>query len=165
MDVKQLLDKRIEEFIIVFTMIIMVIIMFVQSVSRYFIGTSFTWGSELAQYLHVWQIWIGASLAIRMQSHIRVNVFVELFPLIVQKVFNFFAIILWFVFAAFLAYEGTKYVINVFMSGQTSPSLHVPMWIPYLAIPIGGSLMMIRLIQQLYFLFKTDNLYKSEGVK
>lgn len=162
MNVKELFDKRIEEFILVLTMAIMVIIMFVQSTSRYFIGSSFTWGSELAQYLHIWQIWIGASLAVRLQSHIRVDVFVKLFPPIIQKVLNFMAILFWFVFAAFLAYEGSAYVMEVLASGQTSPSLHVPMWIPYLAIPIGGFLMVVRLIQQMYFLFTTDDLYGTE---
>mgnify|MGYP001160540380 CR=1 FL=1 len=166
MDVKNLLDKRIEEFILVFTMAMMVLIMFVQSTSRYFIGSSFSWGSELSQYLHIWQIWIGASLAVRLQSHISVDVFVKLFPSIVQKIFHILAIICWFVFAAFLAIEGSKYVLDVLASGQTSPSLHVPMWIPYLAIPIGGLLMVIRLFQQLYFLFsKNDDLYGTGELK
>src|SRR5699024_5431214 len=147
MNVKELFDKRIEEFILVLTMAIMVLIMSIQSTSRYFIGTSFSWGSELSQYLHIWQIWIGASLAT-----------------LVQKILHVIAIFFWFVFAAFLAYEGSKYVFFVVMdSGQTSPSLHVPMWIPYLAIPIGGLLMVIRLIQQLYYLFTSDkDLYETE---
>jgi len=164
MNVKELFDKRIEEFVLVLTMAIMVLVMSIQSTSRYFIGTSFSWGSELSQYLHIWQIWIGASLATRFQSHIRVDVFVKLFPPLIQKILHVIAIIFWFIFAAFLAYEGSKYVLFVVMdSGQTSPSLHVPMWIPYLAIPIGGFLMVIRLIQQLYYLFTSDkDLYETE---
>lgn len=166
MDVKTIFDKRIEEFFLVLTMAIMVLMMFIQSVSRYFIGTSFSWGSEFAQYLHVWQIWIGASLAIRLQSHIRVDVFINIFPPAIKRYFHLLAILCWFVFAGFLAIEGSKYVIDVLISGQTSPSLHVPMWIPYLAIPIGGTLMIIRLIQQLYFLFsKKEDLYETEEIE
>lgn len=162
MNIKSIFDKRIEEFIIVATMIVMVFLMAFQSTSRYVTGNSLSWGSELAQYLHVWQIWIGASLAVRMQAHIRVDVFIKLFPKKIQRVFNVIGIICWGVFAGFLAYEGTKYVSDVFTSGQSSPSLHVPMWIPYLAIPIGGTLMLIRLIQQLYFIF-TNKDYTSES--
>lgn len=166
MNVKVLLDKRIEEFILVLTMALMVLIMFIQSTSRYFIGMSFSWGSELSQYLHVWQIWIGASLAIRFQAHIRVDVFVKLFPSAIRKYINLIALICWFLFSGFLAIEGSKYVMNVFMSGQVSPSLHVPMWIPYLAIPIGGSLMVVRLIQQIYYLFiSKGELYGTEEIK
>ncbi|MGM8366744.1 TRAP transporter small permease [Virgibacillus sp. W0181] len=157
MNFKIILDKRIEEFIIVITMAVMVLLMFVQSSSRYLLGNSLSWGSELAQYLHVWQIWVGASLAVRMQSHIRVDVFIKLFPPKVQRFLNLIALLCWFVFAAFLAFEGSKYVADVLISGQTSPSLHVPMWIPYLAIPIGGALMVLRLIQQMYLLFTNEN--------
>jgi len=154
MSLKSVFDKRIEESILVITMIVMVLIMFIQSTSRYVFGTSFSWGSELAQYLHIWQIWIGASLAVRMQSHIKVDVFINLFSLKTKKYLNLIAILCWFSFAGFLAFEGSKYVSEVMTSGQVSPSLQVPMWIPYLAIPIGGLLMIIRLIQQIYFLFK-----------
>lgn len=153
MNLKLLLDKRLEESVLVVTMAVMVLIMFVQSTSRYVTGTSFSWGSELAQYLHIWQIWIGASLAVRVQAHVRVDVFINLLPPKIRRYLNFLGLLCWFFFAGFLAYEGSKYVMEVLATGQTSPSLHVPMWIPYLAIPIGGSLMIIRLIQQLYFLF------------
>lgn len=161
MKVKSLFDKRLEESVLVLTMLAMVLIMFAQATSRYIIGTSFSWGSELAQYLHIWQIWIGASLAIRVQSHVRVDVFIKLFPKKVKKALDFVALLCWFGFAAFLAYEGSNYVIDVLDSSQTSPSLHVPMWIPYLAIPIGGVLMLIRLIQQFFFLF-TNQEVQSE---
>jgi len=153
MNMKLLFDKRLEESVLVMTMAVMVLIMFVQSTSRYVTGNSFSWGSELAQYLHIWQIWIGASLAVRMQAHVRVDVFINLLPLKMRRYLNLLGLLCWFFFAGFLAYEGSKYVMEVLATGQTSPSLHVPMWIPYLAIPIGGSLMIIRLIQQLYFIF------------
>ncbi|GAB3790570.1 TRAP transporter small permease [Virgibacillus kimchii] len=162
MDVKTLLDKRMEEFILVLTMALMVLIMFFQSIFRYFFGFSISWGSELAQYLHVWQIWIGASLAIRLQSHIRVDVFIKLFPPVIQRFLHILALLSWFVFAAFLAYEGSRYVLDILTSGQTSPSLQIPMWIPYLAIPIGGALMMLRLIQQFYFIFTNNDAFSEE---
>lgn len=153
MSVKYILDKKLEEVFLVVSLLIMVILMFTQSISRYALGNSFSWGSELAQYLHVWQIWIGASLAVRMQAHIKVDVFINLFSKTIKKYINILGLIAWFVFALFLAYEGTKYVLDVQTSSQTSPSLKIGMWIPYLAIPLGGSLMCIRLIQQIYFVF------------
>lgn len=163
MDIKTILDKRAEEFVLVITMLVMVFIIFFQATSRYILGTSLSWGSELAQYLHVWQIWIGASLAVRMHAHISVDIFINLFPIKVKKVLQTIGLLCWFIFASFLAYEGTKYVLNVLSSGQISPSLHVPMWIPYLAIPIGGLLMCLRLIQRFYFLVTDhEDFYKDE---
>src|SRR5699024_1969063 len=99
-----------------------------------------------------------------VQSHIRVDVCVKLFPPLVQKILHVIAILFWVVFPAFIAYEGSIYVFFVVMHrGQTSPALHVPMWIPYLAISIGRLLMVIRLIQRLYYLFTSDkDLYETE---
>lgn len=154
MDWKQLIDKRIEEFIIIVTMALMVILMFTQSSSRFLLGSSLSWGSELARYLHVWQIWIGASRAVRSHALVRIDVFVNLFPRRVKFFLNFLAFLCWFTFAVFLAIEGSKYVANIFASGQTSPALNVPIGIPYLAVPIGGLFMSLRLIQQMYLLYK-----------
>ncbi len=166
MNLKLLFDKRLEESVLVLTMAVMVLIMFVQSTSRYVTGTSFSWGSELAQYLHIWQIWIGASLAVRVQAHVRVDVFINLLPPKMRRYMNLLGLLCWFFFAGFLAYEGSKYVMEVLATGQTSPSLHVPMWIPYLAIPIGGSLMIIRLIQQFYFIFTNKEIQSgTEEIK
>jgi len=157
---KYIFDKKIEEVFLVSSLFIMVILMCSQSITRYSFGISFSWGSELAQYLHVWQIWIGASFAVRMQSHIRVDVFINLFPKKIKKYINLLATVAWFVFALFLAYEGTKYVLDIQASGQTSPTLKLSMWIPYLAIPIGGALMCIRLVQQAYLII-TDKLVEE----
>src|SRR5699024_12037288 len=125
------------KFYIVLIIIIIIKIIMYLTTSRYFIGSSFTWGSELAQYLHICQIWIGASLAVRLQSHIRVDVFVKLFPPIIQKVLNFMAILFCFVFAAFLAYEVSAYVLDVFDSVYTSISLHLYMSLSSFAYTVG----------------------------
>ncbi|HLQ82281.1 MAG TPA: TRAP transporter small permease [Pseudogracilibacillus sp.] len=162
MSMKYIFDRKIEEVFLVTSLLIMVILMFTQSISRYAFGNSFSWGSELAQYLHVWQIWIGASLAVRMQSHIKVDVFINLLPKKIKKYIDILGILAWFVFALFLAYEGTKYVIDVQASGQTSPSLKISMWIPYLAIPIGGALMCLRLIQQIYLIMTNKLVEKKQ---
>lgn len=165
MNMKGIFDKKIEESFLVLSLLIMVLLMFSQSVSRYVFGTSFVWGSELSQYLHVWQIWIGASLAIRMQSHIRVDVFLNLFPKNIKKYINLLGTIAWFVFAVFISYEGTKYVVDMQINGQTSPSLKIGMWLPYLAIPIGGALMSIRLIQQMYLILTNKLVEKNDVVE
>ena len=56
MDLKNLFDKRIEEFILVLTTALIVSILFTQSILRFFGGFSLSWGAELAQFLHIRQI-------------------------------------------------------------------------------------------------------------
>lgn len=157
MDWKKSLDERIEESFLVISMIVMVFLIFLQSASRYITGNSFSWGTELVIYLHIWQIWIGASLGIRKGEHVRVDAFINLFKGKINFSINLLALVIWFVFAIFLATEGTRFVSALLDTGQTSASLGAPMWLVYAVIPLGGFLMCIRLIQQIYILFKKLN--------
>jgi C4-dicarboxylate transporter DctQ subunit len=153
---KKLLDEKLEEVFLVLTMVVMVVLIFVQVISRYVFEASLSWSEELARYVHIWQIWIGASFAIRKREHIKVEAFKKLFNETGQKVIELISIILWFALAVFLAIAGTDLVATIFSRGQNSPAMQMPMWMVYSAIPLGGLLMSIRLIQQLYFLFKPE---------
>ena len=67
------LNKRFEELILVPSLVFTVILVFSQVVMRYVFQSSLYWSEELARYLFVWQTWLGASLAVREASHIRIE--------------------------------------------------------------------------------------------
>ena len=50
--------------------------------------------------------------------------------------------------ALFLAVFGTELVLSSINHGQLAPAMQIPIWIPYLAIPLGGIGMAIRLVIQ-----------------
>lgn len=156
MTLKKLLDEKLEEWFLVATMVVMVVLIFVQVITRYIFENSLSWSEELARYVHIWQIWIGASFAIRKKEHIKVEAFKKLFNEKGQKIIELISLIVWFVLAVFLAVAGTDLVNTMFTRGQDSPAMQMPMWSIYSAIPIGGLLMAIRLVQQIYFLFKSE---------
>ena len=156
MTLKKLLDEKLEEWFLAATMIVMVVLIFVQVITRYIFENSLTWSEELARYVHIWQIWIGASLAVRKKEHIKVEAFKKIFNAKIQKVIDLIALLCWFSLAVFLAIAGTDLVTTIFAKGQNSPAMQMQMWVVYSAIPLGGLLMSIRLIQQIYFLFKPE---------
>lgn len=149
-------DERLEEVFLVLTMAAMVGLIFVQVFNRYVINVSLSWTEELARYIHIWQVWVGASYAVRRKAHLKVEMFKNIFPVTVRKWVDVVAIFLWFILAVFLAYQGTELVVTVFDRGQLSPAMRLPMWLPYLAIPVGGTLMTVRLIQQLVWIFRKN---------
>lgn len=149
-------DKKVEEVILVITLVLMVALIFSQVSLRALSIGSLTFGDELSRYLHILQVWIGASLAIRKGEHIRITFFVNLFSGRMKMALDLLAIISWFAFALFIAVEGTSFINGIFHSGQTSPSMGIPMWIPYISIPLGGLLMSIRLIQQIFLIVKNQ---------
>ncbi|WP_134701212.1 TRAP transporter small permease [Ammoniphilus sp. YIM 78166] len=154
MSIRKLLDEKLEEGFLVFTMVLMVILIFSQVISRYIIGSSLSWSEELARYIHIWQVWIGASYAVRKSAHIKVEAFKKIFNEKIQKIIDLFALLAWFGLSLFLAIQGTQMVMKMLERGQTSPAMEIPMWILFSAIPLGGLLMSIRLIQQVIWLFQ-----------
>lgn len=148
--------NRFEEAFLIGTLAVMVILIFSQVVGRYLLQSAPSWTEEVARYIHVFQVWVGAGYAVKLGEHIRVSAFINMFRGKARKILEMLAIFIWFILALFLAYLGTKLVFSTFGHGQVSPAIQLPFWIPFLAIPLGGLSMAIRLIQQLKKVYKTD---------
>src|SRR5699024_8773918 len=116
---------------------------------RFFLGGGLSWGEELARYIHIWQVWLGSSLLIKNDEHIKITFAVNLFPAKIKKYINILASICFFILVVFISFKGTAFILQILESGQKSPSMGVLMSVPYLAIPLGGLLMSIRLIQNI----------------
>lgn len=153
---KQWLDVKLEEWLLILSFIFIILLVFLQVVSRYVFNVPVGWSSELSRYLLIWITWISASYAIRKQEHIRITLLVDRFSRRAKKITELFVIIVWSAFAFVMAFVGTEVVLSLQMMGQKTSTLGIPMWVVYLIIPIGGVLMIIRLIQQVYFVI-TNN--------
>lgn len=156
--------KRFEESALVLTLAAMVVLIFVQVVGRYVFGSAPSWTEELARYIHIFQVWIGASYAVKSREHIRVGAFIERFKGLPRKVLETVGIIIWFCLALFLAFYGTELVLTSFQNGQVTPALQLPMWIPFIAVPLGAAGMAIRLIAQIGKVWRGDYEHGKEMI-
>ena len=59
------------------------------------------------------------------------------------------------IFTAIVAWIGADFVYHIWLGKQVSADLEMPMWIVYLAVPLGSTLMCFRFIQALYLYLKT----------
>lgn len=151
MKLKQLIDIKLEELLLMISFIFIILLVFIQVISRYVFNVPVGWSAELSRYLLIWITWISASYAIRKREHIRITLLVDKFPSLWKKVNELFVIFIWGVFAFIMAFVGTEVVLSLKLMGQTTSTLGIPMWVVYLIIPLGGIMMIIRLIQQIYF--------------
>lgn len=140
---------KFEEILLVFSLVLMVALIFGQVVGRYVFSSAPSWTEEMARYIHIFQVWIGASYAVKLRQHIRVEAFITRFHGVFRQVLEILSILIWFVMALFLAVFGTELVLSSINHGQLAPAMQIPIWIPYLAIPLGGIGMAIRLIIQI----------------
>ena len=115
---------------------------------RYVLNDSLSWTEELARYLMVWFALLGMSLAMRDNEHVSVSYFLGKMRASVVfklKIINYILVII-FLFLLLKYSIGHLKVVKM----QTSPSIGIPMYLPYSAISIGSFLMIIECIRHLY---------------
>jgi TRAP-type C4-dicarboxylate transport system permease small subunit len=70
-------------------------------------------------------------------------------------------LLIWFGFSIFLAYKGSELVLILVKRGQVSPAMRIPMAYAYASVPVGCSLMAIRLIERMV---EYTKLLRNRGV-
>lgn len=149
--------NEIEERFCTYTFLIVVVLIFVQVVGRYVFGNAPTWSEELSRYLYVWECWVGVSLTQRENRHITLTFLIDTFPTKIRRISDIIAWILTVGTAAVLAYYGFELVAFSMQHGNLSPSLHLPMWVFYLCLPVGCVAFILRKIGEIVMMFKKDD--------
>ena len=155
--------NHLEEFFLVPSIIFSVMLVFSQVIMRYIFGNSLAWSEELARYLFIWQIWIGASYAAKQNAHLRITVIKNWLSRSAQKKLEVIVVVIWIAFAVYIARNGYTLVERVGRFNQLSSAMRMPMMYAHLAVPVGFSLMIVRLIENsVKDLFLTEQAGQAE---
>ncbi len=138
-----------EENIITVLLPTMCLLIFASTFFRYTKLLALPWAEEMARYLMVWIIFLGVGTAAKKGSHFAVEVFVKSRSLQAQKVFALIRLIIVIGFCSIIIRFYFDIVAKQMVMEQISPGLQIPMWIPYLAVPIGCFLIILRTIQKM----------------
>jgi C4-dicarboxylate transporter DctQ subunit len=137
--------ERLEDIFVVLTFFLATVLVFVNVVLRFF-GYGTTWSEELIRYLIIWLTFIGASICVRKNEHVGIDLLPEYLSEFWKKVLFLLVNVIAIIFLVFL----TKYSIGLiefnFAKGQIAPALGIPIYFVYLCVPIGALLMMVRYI-------------------
>jgi len=150
-----LLYNRVEELILIWSLICTVLLVFVQVIFRYVFNDSLSWSEELTRYIFIWQIWLGTSYGFTKNKHIKVEVLYNFFPPVGKKIMSVFANLCFLGFCVFLLANGGKLVQTLLVQHSTSPALKIPMYLVYLSLPFTSFVMALRLIAQTVQLIKS----------
>jgi len=116
----------------------------------------YVWGlpesllDEFSVYFVVWGTFIGMSVALRTNHHIRVDMFYDLLPLDVRRYVSMFAHSCGIGFAVFYTYFGAQLVLDYISTGQGSTDSMFPLWIVNIVMPISGVMFGGRFVHKLY---------------
>lgn len=125
----------------------MTIVVFAATMSRYFNLVSMPWSEELARYIMVWMAYIGASLGIKRNAHLGVEVVMNKLPKKFKAYSDLLRAGIILLFNVLIIYFSYKIISHQIKIGQTSPALFMPIWLAYLAVPVGTFMMSVRVLQ------------------
>lgn len=128
-------------------LLVMTLIIVALVFSRYFLSFSFPWAEEVTRYLMVYMSLLGAAVVVRMDEHIRVNFFFNLLSKKMARIVNLIFQLGIIFFLIILIKEG--FAISLSQRIAMSPSLGIPLFWAYLAIPCTAILMLIFAVNNL----------------
>lgn len=131
---------------------------FARSAFKFVNSLKMTWAQEACIYLFVWMAKFGAAYGVRTGIHVGVDILAERLTGNKRRAITTIAMSGGVLFTAILTWIGTDFVYHVRNGGQTSPDLEMPMWIIYLAVPLGSALMCFRFIQALHRFLTTGEI-------
>ena len=109
---------------------------------RYVLNNSITWSEEIAKYLMVWMVFVGAPVAMVQSRHIAIEMFPNLFRPRIRALIFLIVNLLIVMTMAFWTYRGFTYTVGG-MSQVMSSFDKIPLGVVFASIPFGSCIMMI----------------------
>jgi C4-dicarboxylate transporter DctQ subunit len=161
---------HLEEWLIASLMASATVIIFVAVVHRYASGIpwapiqdrllaiNMSWAQELCIIMFVWMAKFGAAYGVRTGIHVGVDVLINRLGGRKRAAFVLFGLLAGALFTGIVGTLGARLVWEIGHTDQVSADLEAPMWLVYLAIPMGSYLMCFRFLQVAWSFFRTGHL-------
>jgi C4-dicarboxylate transporter DctQ subunit len=165
---------RLEEWIIASLMAAATLVIFIAVLHRYLSGLPIpglqdwliaqntSWAQELTIYMFVWMAKFGAAYGVRTGIHVGVDVLINRLSERWRNKFVIFGLLAGALFTGVVGTFGANFVYHMAGTDQTSADMEVPMWIVYLAVPLGSYLMCFRFLQVTWQFIRTGELPKHD---
>jgi len=133
--------SNVVEWVCMVLMVVLSVDLFLGVFSRYVMVRTFTWYDEIARGCFVWLTFLGAAVGVKRHAHFRLHIVVDrLSPRLRQATVFLFPLVV-IIFAGVLIQQGLVFLeLGKF---QQTPVMGLPKTWIYVAIPIGGALMIL----------------------
>lgn len=142
---------HLEEGFIALLLALMTLITFMQVVTRYLFNTGFGWELELTTYLFAWLVLFGVSYGIKVGAHIGIDVVVQKLPHKLRRAVGLLAVLCCCAYCVILLVGAVGYVQKLYVIGIEAQDLPIPRWIPFIMLPLGLALALLRLLQVAWY--------------
>ena len=130
--------NKIEEYLLVSSLIFTVLLIFYQVIMRYVFKNSSFWSEELARYVFIWQIWLGASIGFKDDKHIKIELLTRRLRGKTKVLFSLLINLLMLFFCVFLVIKGCEYLQLTYMLNKVTPALRYSYVYVYVSLPLSA---------------------------
>jgi C4-dicarboxylate transporter DctQ subunit len=142
--------NHFEELVLGFTLLGLAIFVFIQVVLRYGFHFAFSWAQELGRYLTIFLTFLGASLGVKYGTHFSMEAIVKSLPHRYSHLVRAIASFLSGVFFILIIYFSLVQIAKLYRYGACTATLHMPMYVPYIPIPLFSITISMRFIHAAY---------------
>ena len=145
----KILDKNAERWALLLFYIMLVGTMAIEVLRREIFAYSSIWGEEIVRYSFIYLAWIGAAAAFKDRAHIRIDVLMYYVNDRIKGLLYIFGDVVAIAVACIALYWSFETLLISAKFGSVSHGLRVSMVWFLLAVPLGFSLILLRLVQSL----------------
>ena len=156
---------KAEKFIVGLLAFSATLLAFYGVITRYVFKRPPDWAEEICIYLIIWAVFISASTLAAEKGHVAATLIVERFSLKNRRYLAIFNGIVALAFCVSVAFLGFKIVAAAYINDERSiTALRFPVWIPYLSVAVGCTLIALRYIirvSRLLFSFQPSEIMET----
>ena len=141
------LNRNAERWALLVFYVMLVVTMAIEVLRREIFAYSSIWGEEIVRYSFIYLAWIGAASAVKERGHIRIDVLMHYLGRRAKALLYIFGDLVMFVVAVIALYWSFETVLVSAKFGSVSHGLRISMVWFLMAVPVGFSLMILRLVQ------------------
>lgn len=111
---------------------------------RYVLVDPLSWTEETMRYSTTWMVFLAAGSALFRGEHMVINLFDDVRSARLRRLVHRAVLLCIGAFCVLLMWEGFPAAIDNMR--QVSPATRIPMTVPYMAIPVGATLMLVKVV-------------------
>lgn len=140
--------NKIEELFIGYTLLLIAIVTTIQVFLRYLFGIAYDWVDEGSRYMTILITFVGAGVCVKYGTHFGMDALLQYSPNRIKHLLKVLANLVSSVTMAVVFYYAWIQIGKLHQFEATTPSLQIPMYIPYLPIGIFAGVISLRFFIQ-----------------
>ena len=127
-------------------LVALIVLTFAGVLKRYIFRSPISWMEEVQGLLFMWITFVGGGVAFRKAAHVSVEILVDTLPKKIGGLIERFDVLIQLVILGYLCYQEFAYYFQLTSTGKVTNLLRLPFSFVYLALPIGGVLMIVSML-------------------